>query len=108
MPTVHIIGIPVEKVLPVTVLIGLVYTVTYPATVLIYHPETHSLPLFQEIVSQMTINDYERRLNHVIREAKQVDLTDINAKLKIVAHSIKKRYEQTQNKQTPPNQRKNT
>ena len=103
IPTIQIIGTLTGTRLPVIASIGNPYTATHPATLLIYHPETHHLPILQEIVSQKTIDEAEYRLNQVIKRAKQIDLTEINTKLKIVSHAIKRRYEQTQNKQIPPN-----
>ena len=104
LPIISIIGTYTRSRYPITILIGKIHTLTHSMTQTIGRRVSVKLLMIQDVVSQQTLDEVERRLRQIMETLSHVDLEKINKKIKIITDTIKERYERSQNQQTPSHQ----
>jgi hypothetical protein len=107
IPMVHLIGVFKLRIYQLTQRIGILENVVYnviplignnqpaenvPIQSIILETEYLRLALTQEIISEETLKEVEKRLEEIIWKAEHLDTRELDEKIKILSKTIKDRY----------------
>ena len=93
LPIINIIGTQAKKLIVIPVTTGTPYTSPpKPITVIVGEEVKIQLTILQEIISQKTLTEEERKLETLMKKLENAPLDELEEKVKILSHDIKIRY----------------